>query len=90
MKKCTVCHISKPLDDFHHKGPGVFAARCKECACRIMAIKYKHQACARRRIKDLNSFGEDLSTFGVIDEDRLEQWRQETVKNKPKLLEKWD
>lgn len=48
-------------------------SRCKKCMVSINAIKYQ----AKKR------------TEGRIDEMRLEQWREQAIKTKSKLLEKW-
>ncbi len=41
MKKCTCCKIPKPYSEYHSKGNGKFATRCKDCTSQLLAMRYK-------------------------------------------------
>jgi len=77
MKRCTSCKLKKPLSEYHVKSlkDGTFHTQCKLCVSFLKAIKYKH---AKIREK-----------HATLDEIKLEQWRQESQKNRSELLEKW-
>lgn len=72
MKKCTFCRLKKEFSEFHSKGNGNFMSRCKTCMININAIKYR----SKKR------------TESRIDEMRLDQWRQEAIKDRSNILKK--
>jgi phosphoribosyl-AMP cyclohydrolase len=90
MKTCTVCHVEKPLTEFHkekkNKTDGV-AGKCKECRRQVMHIYYEKnkERFAESKRRNARIFY-SRNREKIVEKNRI--WREENAEHIKDLKQK--